>query len=337
MSGGPGRTVTPERPRRVEDRRRGSSEQISPPSDRVIRSQVEPRIVERRRQVRDAERTRRRRRGIVLGVLVALLAAAVGVLLSPLTDVDRIEVTGSDRLAAEVLVERSGVAIGDQLVSVDLAGVRDRLREDPWLSSATVSRRWPDAIVIEVLEEQPAAIVVAGPTAAVVSGTGRVLGFEGDEGGPMASVDVAQLPRLEVEDQGRVRLEPGDDLPDEIRSAAAVFARMSDAVRAELRVARLDAGGALSFDIEDGTVVFGPVEDVPEKLASIDSVLAQVVRDCMAGVDVREPGRPTVSRSDGCNLPAPVDAGVSGDDGDEGTDTTDTTATGPTGQGGGGA
>ena len=328
MSGGPGRTAAPERPSRGTrgpGRQRpgteGAASRNQAQPDRVIRSQVEPRIVERRRQVRDAQRTRRRRGWIALGVVVALIAAAVGVLVSPLTDVDDVVVTGTDRLTADQLVAASGLEHGDQLVKLDLAAVREQLRAMPWISSATVTRKWPDKVQIVVLEEQPALVVDTGSLGVVVSLTGRVLAVEGESSHGVEALNTALLPRLEVAGVGTDALQVGGDVPDVIRGATTVFSRMSDSVRSELPVARLDGDGALSFDLGDATVVFGPVEDVPEKLASLQSVLDQVVRECMAGIDVREPARPTVDRVEGCNAPPPLDAG----------DPTDSDGTGGTG------
>ena len=249
-------------------------------------------------------------------MVVALIAAAIAVLLSPLTDVDEIVVTGTDRLSSDELVAVAGIRTGDQLVAVDLSDARDRLRALPWVSSATVTRRWPAGVEIVVLEERPAIVVDDGSTGVVVSSTGRVLAVEGDDtdGAPAAAnaepLNTALLPRLELDDTVAGRWEIGADVPDDVRAAAIVFARMSDAVLAEIPVGRLDGDGALHFDLDEGAVVFGPVEDVPEKLATIESVLSQVVRDCISRLDVREPSRPTVSRVDGCDLPDPLDAGV---------------------------
>ena len=281
-----------------------------------------------------------------MAVVLALVAAAIGSLFSPLTDVDRILVTGAEGTGAEgarveELVAASGVEIGEQLLTVDLADVRDRLRALPGLSSATVTREWPATIRIRVLEERPAVVVDTGAVAAVVSSTGRVLSLgpssaDADDGAGTdpASPDAALLPRLELDDVASDELAVGDDLPDRVLVAATVFERMSSGARAELPLARLDAGGSLTLPLGDGNVIFGPVEDVPEKLAAVESLLTQVVRDCMSTMDVREPARPTVARVDGCSLPAPVDAGAVDDDG---TGTTTPGTAGASAQGGDGA
>jgi hypothetical protein len=56
-----------------------------------------------------------------------------------------------------------------------------------------------------------------------------------------------------------------------------------------------------------GTVQFGPPEDVPAKLLSMATMLGgRVERKCLEVLDVREPGRPTITRTPGCALGPPT-------------------------------
>lgn len=263
----------------------------------VVRSQVEPRLVERRRDVREAQRRRRRRRWIALGVVVALVAAVVGLAWSPVADVDIITVTGTERLAPDELRAASGIATGDHLVLVDLAAARDRLREMPLVAAASVQRQWPDAVRISVVEEVPLLRVRSGRQLRIVATTGRYLpdDLDGTEG----------LPVLEVPSGS---LDDGDELPDALRPALVVFARVPPSLQERLSAARVDEDGALSFTLaDDATIEFGPVEDVPAKLVAIQAFLDQVTLECLDVLDVREPGRVTASRVAGCAVPAPTD------------------------------
>ncbi|MFN7148217.1 MAG: cell division protein FtsQ/DivIB [Microthrixaceae bacterium] len=271
----------------------------APPTSRppkVVRTQVEPRLAERRRRVLEDLHRRRRNRWIAAGIVLGLLAAAVAVVLSPLLDVDRVVVEGTSTLSEAEVVEASGVARGDQLVTVDLRGARAALAGSPMVAAATVTREWPDTVRIVVVEERPLAAVRSADREVAVADTGRVL--------PDA-VDRGALAVLEV--ASGVELRPGRDVPDEVRAALLVLERLPEAVRAQLDVARLSDAGELELVLDDGaTVRFGLVEDVPAKLAATVGVLEQVVRECMDVVDVREPSRATVSRVEGCATPAPT-------------------------------
>lgn len=271
----------------------------APPTARtpkVVRTQVEPRLAERRRRVIEDLHRRRRNRWIAAGVVLGLLASVVAVVLSPLLDVDRVVVEGVSTLSEAEAVEASGVATGDQLVTVDLRGARAALVGSPMVAAATVTREWPDTVRIVVVEERPLAAVRSADREVAVADTGRVL--------PDA-VDRSSLAVLEV--ASGVELRAGRDVPGEVRAALLVLERLPEAVRAQLDVARLSDAGELELELSDGaTVRFGLVEDLPAKLAATQGVLEQVVRECMDVIDVREPSRATVSRVEDCATPAPT-------------------------------
>ncbi len=274
----------------------------------VVRSQVEPRLVERRRRVVEERRRRRKRQVVAAVCLVAVVAAAAGTLASPLTDVDRVRVTGTERLSNETVVGSAGIETGDQMVSLDLAAARERLRDLPLVAGARVVREWPSTVHVDVVEEVPVVRMRSGDVERVVSRSGRVLpdGLDGVDG----------LPVLEV---SGVDLVEGESLGENLHAAVGVFTRIPDALRPTLASASVDDAGNLTFHLEDdASVRFGPVEDVPAKLAATHAFLTQVVQECLDVVDVRQPDLVTASRRSDCVAPAPTEvaatsgAGTSG-------------------------
>ena len=291
----------------------------------VVRSQVEPRLVERRRTVLEAQRRRRRRRWVALGAVLALVAAVIGAAWSPLADVDRVTVSGADGLDTDELIAASGIDRGDPLVLVDLSAARDRLRALPLVAAATASREWPDTVRLEVVQEVPMLRLRSGEQVSVVSATGRVLpdGIEGADA----------LPLLEVTEAPPVA---GETLPASLRPALVVFARMPDSLRPVLSSARIDDAGVLTFALpEEASIHFGPVEDVPAKLVAIQAFLEQVTLECLDVLDVRQPDRPTAGRLQGCAAPAPTEVDpTSPEAAGAGTDDTAGTTAGTVAEGG---
>lgn len=269
--------------------------------DRVVRSQVDPKLVERRRAVAESDRARRRRTVILLGIVVAVIAAMVGALFSPLLDVDHIEVTGAERLTVEELLGASGLERGDRMVELDLAEARAALRALPGVRSAHLTREWPGTLRVVVAEEQPVAVVVSGGTRVVVSSTGRIL-----EHDPAAAEGL-----VPVEVEAFEPVEDGRAVPEDVLAAALLVHRMAEPVRSQVAVARVARSGELSVELTDGaTIRFGPVEDLPAKLGAAESVLTQVRPECREVIDVREPSRVTVSRRSGCQPPPVTDTTV---------------------------
>lgn len=274
----------------------------------VVTSQVEPRIVERRRTVERAARRRRTRLLVVVAVVIGCIAAVVGSTMSPLLDVDRITVVGNDRVGEAELLDASGVRHGDRLVDLDADAARRSLMAIPWVASARVVRDWPDAVRISVTEERPVASVVTPGSVVLVSTTGRVLERLSDPAPgaprlestqPLALTDDPDHPA--TVGAGATSDPAGQIVSDRLQEALAVFERVPEDMRGELSLARMADDGTLSFELSDGAVVrFGPPEDVAAKMLAVQAVLTQVVRDCMATLDVREPTRAAVSRGPGC-------------------------------------
>jgi len=276
-------------------------------SAKVVASQVEPRIVDRRRTVQLVARRRRHRMQVAVVAVVLLVAAAVGLALSPVFAVQKITVTGQSRLEESALVASSGIAVGDHLVAADLSAARSALMNMPWVASAHVERKWPHTVSFKITEQQPAAVVRSGQDLVLVSSTGRILQREEKVGAEQllleldGSMQLAQRPQpgstATESDEGLI----GASVSSEVSQAIGVLESMGESLRSELGSVRLSRVGALTLELTDGTeVLFGPPEDVAAKLLAVESVLNQVVRDCMKTLDVREPTRAAVSRGPGC-------------------------------------
>lgn len=61
------------------------------------------------------------------------------------------------------------------MLLVDLPGVRDRLRALPWVADASVGRRLPDTLVVEVVERRPVALWQYRQRLVAIDATGRSL------------------------------------------------------------------------------------------------------------------------------------------------------------------
>lgn len=102
--------------------------------------------------------------------------------------VQQIEITGAKQVDRDAIYR----AVLDQksraMPLVDLAGVRQRLMDQGWVSDAQVSRRLPDTLVIRVQERRAAAIW---------QNNGQLMLIDGD-GRPLESVTAKAMPALPV-------------------------------------------------------------------------------------------------------------------------------------------
>ncbi len=119
-------------------------------------------------------------------------------------EVDRVRVTGVERLNEQVVYER---VLGEQdrpMPLVDVEAIRERLMELSWVKDARVSRQLPDLLRIDIVEREPHAVVVKPDRLILVDATGHELepisAKEAQEmlliSGPGAQKQVAELDRL---------------------------------------------------------------------------------------------------------------------------------------------
>ena len=131
---------------------------------------------------------------ILVGVGVVLAAGLQAYLTLESIPVEQISVTGklehTQKEAVQAMVEP---ALVGGFLSADLAQMREQIEALPWIYSATVRRRWPNALEIHVVEQLPIAhwgdagflnheaAVFQSPNAARWEGLPTLRGPEGTE------------------------------------------------------------------------------------------------------------------------------------------------------------
>ncbi|GAC1549132.1 MAG: hypothetical protein NVS3B10_12570 [Polyangiales bacterium] len=141
-----------------------------------------------------------------VAVAVAILGAGVStavvarryVTRSPRFGLKDLRVDGGHHYSPEALAQLAGVALGQNVVEIDLEAARTRLEGDPWIERATLTRRLPASLSIEVVERQAAAIV-ALPTGAYLSTADGALFKKAEDGDQL---DLPVLTGVSAEDAG---------------------------------------------------------------------------------------------------------------------------------------
>jgi len=256
---------------------------------------VDPRMRLRRIGVRrQAGRRRHRRVAHLLGAAAAVVGA-VALTRTALLDVDRVAVTGAERTGAEAVRRAARVEPGEPLVSVDTGAVADRVEALPWVATARVERSWPSTVRIRVTEREPVAVVqVTEASIAVVDAHGWVLAVE--RGG---APDVGAPAEATIVLTGvRGRVAEGERLDADARDALTLAVTLAERVPGAVASVstRLDAELA-----DGGTVRFGSIEDLDDKVTATKTVLGDVDLACLEALDVRVPGSPALTRHQRCS------------------------------------
>lgn len=240
------------------------------------RTEVHPKITERRRQVRDAQTSRRW--GVLTGVAVAIVAAALVavVIFGPLLRVHHVEVVGNRATPTASIVAAAGLSSQPPMVTMDASAVAARVEALPWVLGAEVTRVWPQTVRITVTERTAVAAVAGQDGLVLVDGAGRILGV--DQGGT--------LPRLVL---GLHAGAPGSFLPSGVRPAAAVAASLPPAFKDQVSSISLE-DGQLSLELTTPVrFVLGSSDDLEAKFEAVAAVIAHAQLYAGDVVDVTVP------------------------------------------------
>lgn len=232
--------------------------------------------------VADKQFSKRRRRALwrrarrwVVGLLVVALLVGGGWLLyfSDYVTVQRVQVTGIQRVNPVRVRAAAAVPMGRQLVRVDLAAIQARVESIDAIRYADVSRSWPHGVRIAITERRPVAVVDRGTTLQAVDSTGVLFGSYG-----------RRPPGMPL-----IRTKPGAST-EELAEAGRIAASLPPAFARRVEHIQLDTVDRIELRLHDGrTVVWGSSAHSAQKV----EVATVLLKRKAQVVDVSVPERPT--------------------------------------------
>jgi len=85
-----------------------------------------------------------------------------------------IVIEGQNKLTQKKIAKWANVRYGQNIFSIDLKALQQRLQEHPWIKHAFISRKLPDELFIKVVEEKPIAMVSYKDQIYLVDQAGRI-------------------------------------------------------------------------------------------------------------------------------------------------------------------
>lgn len=245
---------------------------------------MDRRIAQRRRTVREERRRARLRRTLVAALALAIVAALIVLEQSRFVALDRVQVTGVERLTVEDVLVAADLERGTSSVRLGLRAARERVVALPLVRDATVERATPTVVRIVVEERSPVLVVRGGGVQRLVDRDGVVLAEGAAPGIAEVRTTVAPPAVGEVVD-------PASLLGD----ALLVWRGLSGPVRAQL--VRIDAVAAddLTLVLDSGTRVrIGRAERLDEKVRAFGAIAEDLGDVAVRVIDVRSPTAPVV-------------------------------------------
>lgn len=218
-----------------------------------------------------------RRVGLVALKLGATVAVAWGLLIagrevyeyattSTRFEVQHIIYEGSAHVDDDQLRELLAIEPGTNILACDLSELSERVAAHPWVALATVTRNLPDTLGIEVIEHEPAAIVLAGRFY-LVNAEGRP--FKVVERG-----ERSELPIITGVERSALAAAQGQPIP-ELVTALEVVHMYQSKQRPRLGELNLDDDGSLTlYTAEAGTQLRLGRSDFEVRLVRWDALRA---------------------------------------------------------------
>ena len=255
--------------------------------DEAPRPTIDPRLRQRRIDVRREEGRRRLRRLLIgLGVLGAL-ALVWAFTYSSFLDVDHIVVSGQAHTTEADVRAAASIGRGQPMLYLDTDGAARRVEALPWVASASVRRTYPGTVRVDVVERVP---VVAEP---LQTGGFRLIDGEGH-----AIADSPALPTGVLLMSGPTPPVAVGAVVDAQQLAAIDAATMLPAsLKQRVGAVTWDKDGSVSLDLAPrGTIRLGPPTELPAKYLAAVAVLEKLDPNTTIGVlDVRAPQAPVLA------------------------------------------
>ncbi len=252
---------------------------------------IDPRLVERRQTVAEDNAKRNMWRLLKFLAFVVVMGGLVWLVFSPWLSVSRVDTNGVESSQANTILADHRVVAGTPMIQIDPGGVEESLLEDPWIAEATVGRRWPNVVTVDIIERTPVAwtLTADGWMRRAVDGVALSSADEPDSG--MARIEMPDLAEVAVA-----------TTPDMVGALEFVDA-LADPLRADTVVTLID--GEIWATVDGFQTRLGRAVDMREKGVALTALLEEnlapgsvLVLIAPTNPAVMTPGANTTTRDD---------------------------------------
>jgi cell division protein FtsQ len=241
----------------------------------------------------------------IVAILVVALVGGVVVYNSSLFSIDNVEVKGVEHLTSSEMAQLANVPEGSTLLRVDTGSIESRLEQNAWVKSASVKRKFPHTLEIDVTERSVLAVVEI-PTQSKTSTKNWAISTdnvwlmpipdENSEAGqatsPQIYADAASVVHIvDVPSSTAATIGAACD-DDNVNNALSILSGMTTELAG--RVTKISASGSAetTLTLDSGVeVAFGKAERIRDKERVVLAILDQ--NPGVAYINVRQVDSPT--------------------------------------------
>lgn len=108
-------------------------------------------------------------------LMMALLAAFIFFMMSPLFNIVEITVTNNQKIQEDTIISLSGIQLGENLYRTSTSTIQRRMKENAYIDSVTVSRRLPNRLELSVKERKATFMLTYASSYAYMNNQGYIL------------------------------------------------------------------------------------------------------------------------------------------------------------------
>jgi cell division protein FtsQ len=258
-----------DRPQVESERRRTPRQPQRATKPRPVKSGPKPtgvgrRIAGAKRDEREQRQKAMARRRTGIGVAAAVVVflvlwGLVALWRAPILPISKVDVVGNSHLTTAQVTKLAAVPRDATLMRFDAKAAEERIKRNPWIESVTISRKFPNAAVVTVVERRAAAVIDAGGTSLwLVDPDGTWLGRP-------SSQDATGL--VTVRDIEGLKPKAGErGNSPEVKNALAVIAGISPEMKAMLKtISAPTVDKTALITKSDIQIMVGSAEDIAKK------------------------------------------------------------------------
>ncbi|WP_392425798.1 cell division protein FtsQ/DivIB [Barrientosiimonas humi] len=222
----------------------------------------------------------RRRRLLLAGVAVLVVALVWLVVFSPVLTVRTVQVTGAPAALTDRVRAVADDVVGTPVVRADTSAVQRRVAKIDGVRAVRVDRSFPRGLRVTVTPRTPVLVIEQAGTRRLVDteGVAYARGAKAPRGLPVVKVAGEEPP-------GR----------PELSSLATVLSALPAQERARVSGLQLSSAGQVSFRLGDLAVSWGDATGSSAKARDLAALRPTIEDEGATSIDLSAPGRPVLS------------------------------------------
>lgn len=235
-----------------------------------IRNQKQNRMTRKQeKKARKIKKIKRFLKAILL--LIIIIAAICFALISPIFNINEINVTGNEKLNSDTIVSLSELQKGQNLFKFNKSKVKENIKTNPYVENVTIKRKIPNKVEIVIEERKQSFNVEFLNGYAYINNQGYILEM---------SENKVDMPVIKGISTGEEQIKEGNRLNDEDLSKLEVVIQIMSICKEyklDTKISSIDISNVnnyiLTMDGEKKTIELGNSNNLNTKILYIPSIL----------------------------------------------------------------